>query len=169
MIFLSQVYLSVKKINNEIDMYIFSKTNKWTYKHLIKDKTFRFESALELKKCNDFILEDVDVSSTETNYVSNKSRLFGNVHYNYLNSKFLNEHFKRDTLKKKLYNSFNNKEDLEIDVIKKLESYNVVLLSTAATAKLINYDKKIYLKNNDPLTIFNNQIYFELKSCLKLF
>jgi hypothetical protein len=167
MIFLSQVYLSVKKIKNEIDIYIFTKTGKWTLQYLIKDKNFRIDSALEIKKCDDFILEDIDVSDKVTNYVSNKSRLFGNVHYNYINSKFLNEHFERDKLKNEIYNNLKNKENLKIDIIKKLESYKVVIISTSATAKLINYDKKIHLGNNDILTVFNNQKYIELKKCLK--
>ena len=49
MIFLSQSYLSIKKINKEIDFYTFSKTNKWTLPVLIKDKTFRLDSALKIK------------------------------------------------------------------------------------------------------------------------
>ncbi|WP_440669487.1 hypothetical protein [Candidatus Pelagibacter sp. HIMB1483] len=168
MIFLSQSYLSIKKINNEIDTYTFSKTGKWTIQDLIKDNTFRLDSALEIKKCNDFILEDIDVSEKVTNYVANKSRLFGNVHYNYISSNFLNEHFKRNKLKTELYSNINNKKNLNEEVIQKLEFYKAVLLSTNITAELINYDNKIYLKNNDVLTVFDDQSFIELKKCLKV-
>ena len=167
MIFLSQSYLSIKKIENEIDIYTFSKTNKWTLPILIKDKTFRLDSALKIKKCDDFILEDIDVSEKVTNYVANKSKLFGNVHYNYINSKFLNEHDKRNEIKKEILKNLNDKQNFEPQLIKKLKSYQVVLLSTNTTAKLINHDNKIYLKNNDVLTIFDNKKFIEIKKCLK--
>ena len=168
MIFLSQSYLSLKKINNEIDTYTFSKTGKWTIQVLIKDNTFRLDSALEIKKCNDFILEDIDVSEKVTNYVANKSRLFGNVHYNYISSNFLNEHFKRNKLKTELYDDINNKKNLNEKVIKELEFYKAVLLSTNITAEQIDYDNKIYLQNNDVLTVFDDQSFIELKKCLKV-
>ena len=168
MIFLSQSYLSLKKINNEIDTYTFSKTGKWTIQDLIKDNTFRLDSALEIKKCNDFILEDIDVSEKVTNYVANKSRLFGNVHYNYISSNFLNEHFKRNKLKTELYDDINNKKNLNEKVIKELEFYKAVLLSTNITAEQIDYDNKIYLQNNDVLTVFDDQSFIELKKCLKV-
>ena len=151
MIFLSQSYLSIKKINKEVDFYTFSKTNKWTLPVLINDKTFRLDSALKIKKCDDFILEDIDVSEKVTNYVANKSKFFGNVHYNYIISKFLNEHFKRNEIKNEILKNLNNKQNFEPQLINKLESYEVVLLSTNTTAKFINHDNKIYLKNNDVL------------------
>ena len=167
MIFLSQSYLLIKKINKEIDFYTFSKTNKWTLPVLIKDKTFRLDSALKIKKCDDFILEDIDVSEKVTNYVANKSKFFGNVHYNYINSKFLNEHFKRNKIKNEILKNLNYKQNFEPQLINKLESYEVVLLSTNTTAKFINHDNKIYLKNNDVLTVFDNKKFIEIKKCLK--
>lgn len=167
-IFLSQSYLSIKKINNEVNTYAFSKTGKWTIQYLIKDNTFRLDSALEIKKCNDFLLEDIDVSEKVTNYVANKSRLFGNIHYNYINLKFVNEHLKRSKLKTELYNNINNKKNLNEEMIKKLKFYKAVLLSKNITAELINYDKKIYLKNGDVLTVFDDQNFIELKKCLRV-
>ena len=167
-IFLSQNYLLIKRFNNEIDVNAFSKTGKWTLQYIVKDKAFRLDSALEIKKCNDFLLEDIDVSSKFTNYVAHKSRLFGNVHYNYIDTKFLNEHFKRDRLKNKLFNNLYNKQNLDTQLIEDLEYYDVVLISTSATAELINYEKKIYLKNGDTLTVFNDKKYIELKKCLQV-
>ena len=167
MIFLSQSYLSIKKINKEIDFYTFSKTNKWTLPVLIKDKTFRLDSALKIKNCEDFILEDIDVSKKATNYVANKSRLFGNVHYNYINSEFLNEHYKRNEIEREILKNLNNEQNFEPQLIKKLKSYNVVLLSTNTTAKFINHDYKIYLENNDVLTVFDSKKFIEIKKCLK--
>ena len=102
-----------------------------------------------------------------TNYVANKSRLFGNVHYNYINSEFLNEHFKRNEIKNEILKNINNKQNFEPQLIKKLKSYKVVLLSTNTTAKFINHDNKIYLKNNDVLTIFDDKKFIEIKKCLK--
>ena len=167
MIFLSQSYLLIKKINKEIDFYTFSKTNKWTLPVLIKDKTFRLDSALKIKNCEDFILEDIDVSKKATNYVANKSRLFGNVHYNYINSEFLNEHYKRNEIEREILKNLNNEQNFEPQLIKKLKSYNVVLLSTNTTAKFINHDYKIYLENNDVLTVFDSKKFIEIKKCLK--
>ena len=167
MIFLSQSYFLIKKINKEIDFYTFSKTNKWTLPVLIKDKTFRLDSALKIKNCEDFILEDIDVSKKATNYVANKSRLFGNVHYNYINSEFLNEHYKRNEIEREILKNLNNEQNFEPQLIKKLKSYNVVLLSTNTTAKFINHDYKIYLENNDVLTVFDSKKFIEIKKCLK--
>ena len=168
MIFLSQSYLTIKKIKKEIDFYTFSKTNKWTLPVLIKDKTFRLDSALKIKKCDDFILEDMDVSGKATNYIAHKSKLFGNVHYNYINTKFLNEHFKRDKLKNELLSSLYNNQILNIHLIKELENYEVVLISTKDTAEFINYGNKIYLSNGDILTVFSDEKYIEIKKCLEV-
>lgn len=161
-------YSFYKNIKYDFNSYAFGKTNKWTIQYLNKDYAYRFDSALLLKNCNDFILEDVDVSNKATNYVSNKSRLFGNIHYNYLNIKFIEEHFSRIEIKKEIFSNIDNQKDFSDELIQKLKNYKLSIISREKVSQLFNSKNKISLNDSDVITVFDDIEFKKIKKCLKI-
>ncbi len=161
-------YSFYKNIKYDFNSYAFDKTNKWTIQYLNKDYAYRFDSALSLKKCNDFILEDVDVSNKATNYVSNKSRLFGNIHYNYLNIKFIEEHFSRIEIKKEIFSNIDNQKDFSDELIQKLKNYKLSIISREKVSRLFNSKNKISLNDSDVITVFDDIEFKKIEKCLKI-
>ena len=102
-----------------------------------------------------------------TNYVSNKSNFFGNVHYNYLNYSFLNEHFKREKIKLELYNSIKERKKISSKLIDNLKNYKLTILSKKHNSQLLEYENKINFSNGDVLTVFDDKI-FEKSSYVKI-
>ncbi len=161
-------YSFYKNIKYDFNSYAFDKTNKWTIQYLNKDYAYRFDSALSLKNCNDFILEDVDVSNKATNYVSNKSRLFGNIHYNYLNIKFIEEHFSRIEIKKEIFSNIDNQKDFSDELIQKLKNYKLSIISREKVSQLFNSKNKISLNDSDVITVFDDIEFKKIEKCLKI-
>ena len=128
-IFAASSFSFYKNIKNNFNLHSFKNIKKWTIQYLIRENSDRFDTALSLQKCDDFLLEDIDVSRKATNYVSNKSNFFGNVHYNYLNYSFLNEHFKREKIKLELYNSIKERKKISSELIDNLKNYKLSILS----------------------------------------
>ena len=58
-----------KNIKNNFNLHSFKNIKKWTIQYLIRENSDRFDTALSLQKCDDFLLEDIDVSRKATNYI----------------------------------------------------------------------------------------------------
>ena len=168
LILLGSSYSFIKDIKYNFNSYAFKKTGKWTTQYLNNDYAYRLDSALSLKSCDDFILVDVDVSNKATNYVSNKSRLFGNVHYNYLNIKFIEEHFLREKIKKEIYLNVDNRVTFSNELVEKLNNYKLSIISREKITSLFNMDNKIFLNNKDVITVFNDSEFQKIKKCLNI-
>ena len=164
-ILIASGYSFKKNIENNFNIYSFKKTKKWTIQYLKGQYQQRFDTALILKKCDDFLLEDIDVSSKATNYVAHKSNFFGNVHYNYLNYSFLKEHFLRDGIKKNLYNTVKNKKKISEELIDHFKNYKLSILTKKQNSEFLEYKNKIYFDNGDVLTVFDDAIFEKIKIC----
>ncbi len=164
-IFVASSFSFYKNIKNNFNLHSFKNIKKWTIQYLIRENSDRFDTALSLKKCDDFLLEDIDVSRKATNYVSNKSNFFGNVHYNYLNYSFLNEHFKREKIKLELYNNIKERKKISSELIDNLKNYKLTILSKKHNSQLLEYKNKIIFSNGDVLTVFDDKIFEKIKLC----
>ena len=120
------LYLSYSKYNNNFNSFTFQKINKWTVPNKISKE--KIELAINLRKCEDFILFDPSSDFFWPRSLAGKSRFIGHPIMNIYDVEFINETNYRKKIRDDFNYSLKKGELVSQKVIDQLSKYNLMLL-----------------------------------------
>ena len=155
------------KVINTFDLYGLKTINKWTTGSLINDRE-RLQNAIKLKKCEDFLLLDIDHFFI-TSSISGKSNFMGNLLFNHFHKELIEENVKRSKLVLNIKNNIENENFIDNEIIEILYLKETVLITKNKNVKFFKNIEILPISNNESLVIFfkkRNSNY--LKRCLEI-